>query len=113
MSPIDRAFSKLKIGLRSANRAIDTPWRRIEIILDSITPKNSTNDFQEVGYQLSMGECARRFVFKLSWGARIHVDYLNSASADTACPAAASQVKRERMRAPAVSPRVLAVSGFA
>jgi hypothetical protein len=47
MKPIEMAFSKLKVAFGAdPTRAIGTLWRRIEIILDSFTPKDCVNYFQ-------------------------------------------------------------------
>jgi transposase len=70
MSRAARPFLKLKAALQARAEpacTIDTLWRGIGIILDSFTPKHSTNYLQEARNQHSMGESARRFVFKLSW----------------------------------------------
>ena len=48
VSLIETAFLKLKIRLGAESaRTIDTPWRRIEIILGSFAEKEDASSFQE------------------------------------------------------------------
>ena len=47
-------FGHWKTMTSSPARTIDTLWQRTRIILDSFTPKDCTNYFQEAGYGHSM-----------------------------------------------------------
>ena len=51
LNPIEKLFSKLKALLRkAAQRSLDTLWREIGELLNSISPEECANYFQSCGY---------------------------------------------------------------
>lgn len=59
LDPIEKAFAKLEAMLRKgAARSVDTPWRRIRSILDSVTPGACASRFAAAGHEPARSDSA-------------------------------------------------------